>query len=200
MKIVVRSLLAFAGLEAALLLAPSVLSSPTKGPTPESCLACSDSHEAKACHAIAIELAEIRDFGRAIAIEERALALDPRNPEMAAALAKMYQIGTRDSVRAIKLYHEALYSQPGYPPALLGLGQIMKDSGETEIAERYFMRGVKENPDQPLFKVKLAEVMVESGRSEKAKPILDEVLARWPGSGEADAARKLMSRTTLARQ
>ena len=199
MTIVYRSLAAFLALQGLVLLAPSILSSPTKGPTPESCLACAESTEAEVCHRIAIEMAAMRDFGRAIAIEERVLALRPGDFEVAAALANMHRIGSRDTVRAIKLYHEALFAAPGYPPALLGLGEIMKDKGELLIAERYFARGARENPGLPLFNVRLAEVLVESGRARQAQPILDEVIARWPGSGEAEAARKLMSRTSLAR-
>jgi len=199
MTIVLRSSLAFLALTGLALVAPGILSAPTKGPSPESCLACTDRTDGLVCHRIAIDLAEKRDFTRAIAIEERVLALRPDDPEVTAALAKMHQSGMHDGVRAIKLYHEALYLMPGYPPALLGLGEIMQGKGEMEIAARYFARGARENPDQPRFKVKLAEVLVESGRSQQAQPILSEIVARWPGSGEAEAARKLMSRTSLAR-
>ena len=204
MEIAFRSSVAFLVLQALALVAPGVLSTPTQRPvherpTPESCVACSDPAEGAACHQIAIDLAERRDFARAIPIEERVLIVKPEDPEVAAALARMHQNGTRDGVRAIKLYHEALYLVPGYPPALLGLGEIMKSKGETEIAERYFARGARENPDHPLFKVRLAEVLVESGRAGQAQPILDEIVARWPGSGEAASARKLMNYTTLAK-
>jgi len=198
--ILLRSLAAFAIVQGLLLLAPSLLSAPTTGATAESCMACSESCDLKACHAIAIELATARDYGRAIAIEEMVRARDTANPEVAAALAKMYDAGRRDVVNALRLYHEALYAAPGYPPALLGLGTLMKERGELAIAERYFERGARENPGQPLFKVRLAEVMIETGRSEKAQPILEQIVAEWPDSGEAGAARRLMNRTALARQ
>lgn len=200
MRIAFRSVLAFLALQGLALVAPGLLSSPTKGPTAESCLACSGSTEAQACHRIAIDLLEVRDLARAIAVEERVYELRPEDPEVAATLAKLHRIGTKDIVRAIKLYHEAMGATPGYPPALLGLGEIMKEKGELAIAERYFTRGAKENPGLPLFSVRLAEVLVESGRSPQAQPILNEVIARWPDSGEAAAARKLMTRTSLAGQ
>jgi TolA-binding protein len=98
------------------------------------------------------------------------------------------------------MYHEALYMAPGYPPALLGLGTIMRERGEMLIAERYFERGARENPDQPLFKVRLAEVFIDTGRADQARPILEQIVASWPDTGEAEAARRLMSRTALARQ
>jgi tetratricopeptide (TPR) repeat protein len=163
-------------------------------------MACAEKCDLKACHTIAIELATARDFDRAIAIEEMVLARDSANPEVAAALARMYDAGRRDVVNAIKLYHEALYAAPGYPPALLGLGTLMKERGEMAIAERYFERGARENPDQPLFKVRLAEVLIETGRAESARPLLEQIVAEWPDSGEAGAARRLMTRTALARQ
>jgi len=198
--IILRSLAACAIVHGLLMLAPSLLSAPTTGATAESCMACADSCDLKACHTIAIELATARDFGRAIAIEEMVRARDSANPEVAAALAKMYDAGRRDVVNAIKMYHEALHAAPGYPPALLGLGTLMKERGEMAIAERYFERGARENPDQPLFKVRLAEVLIETGRAESARPILEQIVAEWPDTGEAGAARRLMNRTALARQ
>jgi predicted Zn-dependent protease len=198
-KMVVRSLAAFAVLQGLLLVAPGILSAPTNGPTPESCLACAASCDLEACHRIAVDLATAHDFGRAIAIEEKVFARDPMNPGVAATLAKMHQTGSHDTARAIRLYHEALYATPGYPPALLGLGQLMKDKGEMAIAEAYFARGARENPDQPLFRVRLAEVMLATGRAEEAQPILQEIVSKWAGTGEADQARNLMSRTALAR-
>jgi len=198
--IILRSLAAFAIVQGLLLLAPSLLSAPTTGATYESCMACGETCDLKACHAIAIELATARDFGHAIAIEEMVRGRDAANPEVAAALAKMYDAGRHDVVNAIKLYHEALNSAPGYPPALLGLGTLMKERGEMAIAERYFERGARENPDQPLFKVRLAEVMIETGHADKAQPILQQIVAEWPETGEAGVARQLMNRTALARQ
>ena len=201
MKIILRSAAAFALVQGLLLLAPQILSAPTKGITAEACLACADATvcDPHACHKVAIDLATIRDFERAIAIEEKVRAFDPGNPEVAAALAKMLSDGPKDVVGAIRLYHEALYVAPGYPPALLGLGTLMKDRGELAVAEKYFERGMRENPAQPLFKVRLAEVLIDSGRAERAQPILEEIVAQWPGSGEADRAKALMTRTTLAR-
>jgi tetratricopeptide (TPR) repeat protein len=198
--IVIRSLVAFAILQGLLLAAPSLLSAPTTGVTAESCMACATNCDLKACHLMAVELATARDFGHAIAIEEAVLARGPANPEVAAALAKMYETGRRDVVNAIRLYHEALYAAPGYPPALLGLGTLMRERGEMQIAERYFERGARENPAQPLFKVRLAEVLIETGRADRAQPILEQIVAGWPESGEADAARRMMNRTALARQ
>jgi len=42
--------------------------------------------------------------------------------------------------------------------------------------------------------------MIETGRADKAQPILEQVVAEWPDTGEAGAARRLMNRTALARQ
>jgi tetratricopeptide (TPR) repeat protein len=200
-KIIPRSAVAFAILQGLVLLAPQILSAPTKGITADACLACADATvcDPRACHKVAIELAEARDYGRAIAIEEKVRVFDPANPEVAAALAKMLESGPKDVVSAIRLYHEALYVAPGYPPALLGLGNLMKDRGELAVAEKYFERGMRENPAQPLFKVRLAEVLIETGRAERAQPLLEEIVAQWPESGEADRAKTLMTRTALAR-
>jgi predicted Zn-dependent protease len=209
-----RSLAAFSILLALGLAAPAILSAPTKGaaaaiaakaaPSAESCLASSEavpaaSPDLAACHHVALELAAARDFDRAIAIETRLFEREPGNPEVSTALARMQETGPKDVVQALRMYHEALYASPGYPAALLGLGTHWKGRGENLIAERYFARGMRENPDQPLFKVRLAEVLIDSGRAQEAAPILQSVADRFPGTGEADDARRLLSRTSLAR-
>jgi len=167
--------------------------------SPESCMSCGRAADWRACHETALALAMERDWSRAIAIEEGVRRAQPRDAEVAAVLARMYQEGTRSLPRAFELYHEALSISPGYPPALLGLGTMMQDAGSLDVAVRYFQRGAKETPDEPLFKVRLAEVLVKVGRDVEARPILDEIVERWPGSREAEAARRLIPTTALAR-
>jgi TolA-binding protein len=180
------------------------MAGPAKGSTtrqasPESCLACFRAAEWEACHQMALNLATERDWPRAIAIEEMVHAVQPGNAEVAAVLARMYQEGSRNGPRAFELYHEALADSSGYPPALLGLGRMMQDAGSLEVAARYFQRGVKERPDEPQFKISLADVLVRAGRDDEARPLLQEVVERWPGSREAEAAKRLMPTTALAR-
>ncbi len=167
--------------------------------SPESCVACMRASDPMACHRTALSLATGRDWARAIAVEEAVHRALPGNAEVAAVLARMYQDGTRNTPRAIELYHEALAAWPGYPPALLGLGAMMEKSGDLHVAALYFERGGRERPDEPQFKVRLASVLVKSGRDDQARPILDEIVERWPGSREAEAARKLMPTTALAK-
>ena len=47
--------------------------------------------------------------------------------------------------------------------------------------------------------VRLASALVQAGREEQARPILDEIVQRWPDSREAEAARKMMPITALAK-
>jgi Flp pilus assembly protein TadD len=162
-------------------------------------MACCRAADWRACHEAALALAMERDWSRAIAIEEGVHRAQPRDAEVAAVLARMYQEGTRSLPRAFELYHEALSISPGYPPALLGLGTMMQDAGSLDVAVRYFQRGALERPDEPQFKVRLAEALVKVGRDVEARPILDEIVERWPGSREAEAARRLIPTTALAR-
>ena len=191
-----------------LAVSPTAAMGPMAGPAgaasgsrvqPESCMACGRAADWQACHETALALAMERDWSRAIAIEEGVHHARPQSAEIAAVLARMYQEGTRNLPRAFELYHEALAITPGYPPALLGLGTMMQDVGSLDVAVRYFQRGAREKPDEPTFKVRLAEVLVRAGRDAEARPILDEVVERWPGSREAEAARRLMPATALAR-
>src|SRR6266446_3485356 len=75
--------------------------------SPESCMACGRPADWRACHETALALAMERDWSRAIAVEEGVRRAQPRNAEIAAVLARMYQEGTRSLPRAFELYHEA---------------------------------------------------------------------------------------------
>lgn len=167
--------------------------------TPEGCAACSSASDLEACHRLALQLADTHDYARAIAIEEHVFERQPSNAAVAASLARMVQLGTKNVARSIALYHAALHAVSGYPPALMGLGSIMQEQGEMDLAARYYARAVRENPDQAIFKVRLAEVLLQSGRDTEAQPLMQEVVKRWPGSDEAASAQKLMARTSLAR-
>ncbi|MGH9797029.1 MAG: tetratricopeptide repeat protein [Candidatus Polarisedimenticolia bacterium] len=167
--------------------------------TTVSCSACFRASDPLECHQVAVSLAMARDFRQAIAIEEHVRAALPANPEVAAALAKMYRDGTRNVARSVEMYRTALYLRPGYPPALMGLGTIMQDTGQTEVAARYYERAARENPAEPLFKMRLAETLVRLGREADAEPILREIVQRWPGTPEADSAKTLMPRSALAK-
>jgi predicted Zn-dependent protease len=168
-------------------------------PNPGSCSACLRASDPDACHAVAMRLAAGRQWDQAIDIEEQIHERQPMNAVVAAALADMYQDSRRNLPRAIALYHAALHASPGFPPALLGLGIVMQHHGEMEIAARYYARAARESPDDPNVKVRLAEVLVKTGREGEAQPILAEIVARWPRTPEADAARKLLPKTALAR-
>jgi Flp pilus assembly protein TadD len=165
----------------------------------DSCLACLRASDPGECHQVALDLAQMRDWKRAIAIEEQIHERQPADAGVAASLARMYHLGTPNSARAIALYHAALHATSGYPPALLGLGELMEQKGETDLAVRYYARAVRERPDDPLFKVRLAGALLQEGREGEAQPLLEEVVKRWPGSDEAASAHRFLTRTALAR-
>jgi tetratricopeptide (TPR) repeat protein len=166
--------------------------------TPDSCHACLRASDLRECHLVALELAQQDRLARAISIEARIHERLPMDAEIAAALGRMYHMA-RNKPRAIEMYHASLYASSGYPPALIGLGTIMEEQGEMAIAARYFGRAVRENPEEPLYKIRLARVMVQDGRGGEAIPLLEEIVQRWPGTTEAASAEKLMSRTALAK-
>lgn len=190
---------ATAVLAAGVLLAGTGVAASFRPANPESCLVCFRASDPLACHQIAVGLAMSREWDRAIAIEERVHAARPLDAEVAAALAKMHHDGPRNTQRAIALYHAALHASSGYPAALLGLGAIMQESGRMEIAARYFERAARENPGEPLFRMRLADVLVRSGREAEAEPILREIVQRWPDTPEAESARNLLPRIALAK-
>jgi TolA-binding protein len=180
------------------LTAPAGMNGP-RLPGPDTCLACFRATEPMVCHQVAVDLAMHRDYTRAIAIEEMVHGQHPESVEVVAALAKMYHDGMRNTARATELYHAAMALHPGYPPALMGLGTLMQDRGESDVAIAYFRRVVRDNPAEPHFKVRLAEALVRGGREAEAAPILTEIVDRWPGTTEATTARGLMTRPALAK-
>jgi tetratricopeptide (TPR) repeat protein len=200
-RAVLAALVGLAAVSLCAAMNPGAAGAPATTPrvSPESCLACVRAADWKACHETALSLAMEHEWSRAIAIEESVHRAQPRNAEVAAVLARLYQEGSRGTARAFELYHEALSIAPGYPPAILGLGTMMQDLGSLDVAGRYFRRGAQEKPDEPLFKARLAEVLVRSGHEEEARPLLDEIVERWPGSREAEQAKRLMPNTSLAR-
>ena len=54
----------------------------------------------------------------------------------------------------------------------------MEEQGELGIAARYFGRAVRENPEEPMFKVHLARALVRDGRGVTRIFPTD----RWPQS------------------
>ncbi|MFQ5876660.1 MAG: tetratricopeptide repeat protein [Acidobacteriota bacterium] len=167
------------------------------GADPQACRACLRAFDLDACHRAAVDLAARGRLDQALVLESMVQQRDPGNPEFAAALGAMFH-GARDLPRSIEMYHTALAVSSGYPKALIGLGAIMHERGESEIAARYYGRAVRENPGVPAYKIALAEVLVEGGRLRDARPLLMEVVKRWPESREAALAQRMMSRTALA--
>ena len=165
---------------------------------PASCMACLRAFDIVACHEAAFELETRGRVHDAIALETMIHERSPNNPEFSTALGRMYY-RVHNTPRAIEMYHTALSVSSGYPPALVGLGAVMQDQGETEIAVRYFGRAARENPDVPLYKIRLAEALVQGGREQDAQPVLMEIVERWPDSSEAGSAQRMMSRTALAK-
>jgi hypothetical protein len=65
------------------------------------------------------------------------------------------------------------------------LGVYFVERGIMKLAESQFRRAAWLNPYEPLFKVHLAGALLALGRSEEARSLIQEVLAKNPENADA---------------
>lgn len=82
----------------------------------------------------------------AMAELERALQLDPGNPEIAKSLGNAHK-AAGDRERAADCYRQALRSAPDHLPSLYNLGLVLHEMNRLEEAERAFQRARQLAPD-----------------------------------------------------
>ncbi len=98
-------------------------------------------------------------------------AIRPRNPREAAdALA------------------DALRSRPGYPPALILLGEIREELGQPEAAAVAYRQALRLEPDSSLALFRLGSLESGSGNFREAVRLLEHALGREPDAGAVRAA------------
>ena len=120
-------------------------------------------------HAIvALALSAQGDFGRADALFQRALELEPGNPSTLTSLAIHYrnQSRFRDAVLACD---EAIRHYPDYPDAWLERGAILASGGSNEGARASFSKAIEIAPHLAAAHAGLAALAAREGQGDAAR-------------------------------
>jgi predicted Zn-dependent protease len=133
---------------------------------------------------VALDLAEALDKSgdraRGVRVLEDARGRAPRDPDLTRALAVAYDRDKRPEA-AEKLYRELLAEDTADGIALSGLGRLLADRKEqlTEAAE-LARRALAGDPDNPAFLNTLGWVLVQQGRPEEGRIVLERASAASP--------------------
>jgi FimV-like protein len=118
---------------------------------------------------------------------ERALAIDPHCADA------MNQIGLMaasadDLTGARTWFQKAIEAQPDHPGAINNLAVLYAKTGKPDDAIAAFRYGIQKNPEDEKLYLNLARIYVMMGEREKARTVLDELIAQKPGSSIAAQA------------
>jgi tetratricopeptide (TPR) repeat protein len=123
---------------------------------------------------------------------KHALALNPDDPEANYGLGMVYA-QQNDTDRAHEYLEKALASRPAYPEALNNLGILYLRTRRIAEAIRSFEESIRVAPAYDQSYLNLARVHVMLGDREKAKAILEQLLAQHPDHTEAKAQLKQLA-------
>jgi adenylate cyclase len=145
---------------------------------------------------------DYRQFDKAVVEAERAVGLDPNDPEgyLAMAWALIFTGRAEEAVGAI---NKGMRLDPRYPATYLyALGVAQLGQGQYEAAATALERALTRNPENKVVHAPLAAANAYLGRAEKARAALnayigsydwlskvDGVMGWWPFRREADVRR-----------
>jgi len=150
------------------------------------------------------------DHRKAIDLLKLGRALNPKNRDFLAQLARMY-VEDRDTVEAEKVIGAWLEYYPESPVAQGMLAQLRLVQGRSREAIEYFQRAIEREPETPEYYIALARVLADSGRVEEAESLLLKALgigirtrttrldlaALYAGHGREEEALAIYSRYPL---
>ena len=118
---------------------------------------------------------------------ERALAIKPLDPEANYGLGMVYAQWD-DAPRAYDFLQKALQARPEYPEALNNLGVLYLRTRRPDDAVATFEKCIRVAPAFDQSYLNLARVYEMEGDSEKARTVLNALLAQYPGNVLAQQA------------
>ena len=141
---------------------------------------------------------EKQDFGLAAANYEKALKLDPNDPDIHYALARAY--ASSDSEKSESALKEALRLNPRHSPSLLFVVDGHIDAERYEEAETLLNQVEETNPKHPLafaYRAVLAHLRHQPQKEQKARA---EALSTWKDNPDVDhlIGRKLSQKYRFA--
>jgi tetratricopeptide (TPR) repeat protein len=123
-----------------------------------------------------------------------ALKSDPKNADAANGLGLMLAKQAHFD-EAKQLFQRAIEDRPDFASAINNLGVLYLNTGKADDAVAAFEYGLKVAPDEDILYLNLGRVYARQGQMERARDVMQRLLARKPGSTVAERAlRELENR------
>lgn len=114
----------------------------------------------------------------------RALAVNPDSAEAANGLGLL--LARRgQTAEAKRLFEQAITLRRDYGSAINNLGVLYMRLGQINDAVAAFEYGIGAAPDEDILYLNLGRVYIQSGRRDKAREVMEKLLARKPGNETA---------------
>lgn len=123
------------------------------------------------------------------AATDRALSLDPENPDALFARATLKAEYLGDRKGAVEDFKAAIAQAPGESSAWNSLGLLYGDMGATREQEAALRKAIELDPDDPVGYANMALYYLDQGRVKDAKVMIDKALAVDPAFDVALVAR-----------
>jgi tetratricopeptide (TPR) repeat protein len=124
------------------------------------------------------------DTAGAMILINEVLAKSPRDDD-ALFLRGNIALSHQDPKAAIADLRAVLRDQPNAPGVLRALARAHLANGEPAIAEETLRNAADSNPKDPLLHLEFAQLLVETGKLEQAKPVLADLIKAHPDYAEA---------------
>jgi tetratricopeptide (TPR) repeat protein len=123
---------------------------------------------------------EIRegDTNGAIAQFRKAIAIDPRLPDVHYELAEVLKAARDPAIKkeAFAEYGIALQQNPRDEKSILSLAELAEEQGEPEQAFRDYSKASELEPSDAVAKVGLAKILIARNEGDKALPLLEDAV------------------------
>lgn len=154
----------------------------------------------------------VGDYDAALAAAERAVALDPDDPDALSARASARAASARDLEGALADLQRALKAAPADSDLWGDLGLLQDERGAEREAEAAYLRAIALDPEDPVARANYATLLLDMSRVAEARAQAEAALAADPAfefghfalgrgqlqSGEGAAAIESLLRATTA--
>ncbi len=127
---------------------------------------------------------KVGDAARAEADYRKALESNPSSAEAANGLGLI--LGRKgETAQAKRLFEKAIELRRDYGSAINNLGVLYMRNGQVSDAVAAFEYGIGAAPDEDILYLNLGRIYLQTGRRDKAREVMEKLLARKPGNETA---------------